>query len=952
MQTVSSLVERLDMSAEMAVEKLRYMLYEVESVDSEITDELCDILIDVNDDPDLAERIRKKRQDDIEKAQKRNARLKESAKKAAAAKRKEKEKQQADVEVEIAPTSDIADDSEPAEVDRPEVAEIIREKDLKPAAEIIHADETVETPAAPKPPKKEKEKKEPAIIIGTAVSKDEPRIQIVRADGTALEAHDEKAEQLLVVTAEAPVEVEEDKQIGLLAEAERRQEEEEERRARQRSHIKPDPAVVEEVKRKAAERMRKLQAERSAPVQQAGPPSRSHGGASPAAVQASFAGGISVAAPSGPPPVGVPSGKTARKKQKKQEKYRAEESKRRNAAAAIREYQSGSNMGPRKKKRRKDKDESVIVQEEDVFVPKPIEVDDAMTVEELANVMEIPVNEIILALMDQNILATKNQALTLDQIRGLAEPKGYDVQLVIREEEELFSDDADDPGDLVPRAPVVTVMGHVDHGKTSLLDHVRRANVAAGEAGGITQHIAAYDVPIGDQRLVFLDTPGHEAFTAMRARGAGVTDLVVLVVAADDGVKPQTIEAIDHAKAANVPIVVAINKCDKPDAQPDRVRQELTKYELIDESWGGKTSIKNISAKNGVGIDELMEVLVLEAEILELKANPRKRSRGTVVEAELSKGFGPVAWVLVQNGTLRVGDVFLAGTCAGRVRNMFNSRGESIQEAGPSTPVLVTGFDETPNAGDTFMGVEDERVARSIAEKRSFIARQKQERSRVRHVTLEDFHERMLAGEKSELNVLIKADVQGSVDALISSLAKVGNAEVQVKVVHSGVGGINESDVLLASASDAVILGFHVTANPKVQKLAEQEGVDIRTYRIIYELIENVRLALEGMLTPDKKEVITGNVEVRAVFRSSAHGNIAGCYVVSGEVTRGNLARIIRDDVIVYQGRIGSLRREKDDVRSVASGFECGVKLENYEDVKEGDIIQLYREDSIKKTLE
>jgi translation initiation factor IF-2 len=500
------------------------------------------------------------------------------------------------------------------------------------------------------------------------------------------------------------------------------------------------------------------------------------------------------------------------------------------------------------------------------------------------------------------------------------------------------------------RNPVVTVMGHVDHGKTTLLDKVRTANVAAGEAGGITQHIAAYHVELPTGGVTFLDTPGHEAFTQMRARGAHVTDVVVLVVAANDGVKPQTIEAIDHAKAAEVPIVVAINKCDLGNAQPDRVRQELTQYGLLDEQWGGKTVMKDISAKMGVGVEDLMELLVIQAEMLDLKANPTKRAKGAIIESEITIGLGPVAWVLVQNGTLRVGDAFLAGTTYGRVRSMTNSKGEEIQEAGPSMPVVVTGFNSPPDAGDVFIVTQEERLARSIAEKRAAAQRLKKGPA-VKHMTLEDFHARVAGSEQKTLQVIVKGDVQGSVDVLVTSLAKLGNEEVKVTVVHSGVGAVNESDVLLASASDAVVIGFHVTANPKVKKLAEAEGVDIRTYRIIYEMLEEIRSALEGLLTPDKKEVVTGHIEVRRIFHSSALGNIAGCYVQDGEVTRGVSARLIRDGVIVYQGRIDSLRREKDDARSVSTGFECGLKLEKYDDIQVGDIVEVFKIEQVAKIL-
>jgi translation initiation factor IF-2 len=648
-------------------------------------------------------------------------------------------------------------------------------------------------------------------------------------------------------------------------------------------------------------------------------------------------------------PAKTATGKTAKKRQKRAEKARAiEDSLRRDAAAAVREFEAGWGMGPAKKRRkRRAKDDTTEVEEQGGGV---IEVTEGMTVEALADALDMAVSDVILELMDENVLATKNQTLDLDMVRRIAARHEFEVRTIIPEEEELLAEEPDAPESLVLRAPVVTVMGHVDHGKTTLLDVVRTANVAAGEAGGITQHIAAYEVEMSQGRVVFLDTPGHEAFTQMRARGAQVTDVVVLVVAADDGVKPQTVEAIDHAKAAGVPIVVAINKCDKADAQPDRVRQELTQYELVDEAWGGKTIMKNISAKARQGVDDLMEMLVLEAQMLDLKANPNKRARGAIVESEITRGMGPVAWVLVQNGTLKVGDVFLAGSSYGRVRSMTSSRGEPVMEAGPSTPVLVTGFNTPPDAGDIFVVVQDERVARAVADKRGDLNRQKRGPS-AKRMTLEDFHARMLGGDQKTLHIIIKADVQGSVDVLESSFAKLGNEEVKVEIVHAGVGGINESDVLLASASDAVVLGFHVTANPKVQRLAEHEGVEIRTYLVIYEAIEEVRHALEGLLTPDIKEIISGHAEVRQVFRSSAIGNIAGCFQTDGETQRGSKVRLVRDGTVVYDGRVATVRRGKDDVRSVSTGFECGITLERYDDIQAGDIIESYREEQVAKTL-
>lgn len=915
MQTVSSLCDRLGISPDWALERLRYMFIEVDGPESKIDDDACDLLIECSDDPEVAEKVRKKVLGAANKEKELEEKRRAAAKKGAETRRAKAAAQRAAKKAQ-------AETVQEAEAKAQPVVEIVRGDGA--AVGVVLPE--VKTPAAKKPaakpvvaPKKKAEPKPkgPEIVIGSAVERAEPVVEIVRADGTHLKLDE-------AVVAEIPidhvVEEEEEEISEVLAEAERVQEEEEERKVKQASKplAKPDPAVVAEVQRKAAELMAKRLAQRQQEARRAG------------------------------------TGKTARKKQKRAERQRTSETIQRDAAAAVSQYLAGGQfgVGPRKRKRKKfraDTGEYEIVEE--VTESNVIEVEETMSVEELANAMGVGVNDLILDLMDLNIMATKNQELGLDVIRKLAEPKGFEVQSVIPEETELLIEEPDKPEDLRPRAPVITVMGHVDHGKTTFLDRVRSANVAAGEAGGITQHIAAYDVPIGNGRVVFLDTPGHEAFTAMRARGAQCTDIVVLVVAADDGVMPQTVEAIDHAKAAEVPIVVAVNKIDKPEAQPDRIRQELIKYDLMDEAWGGKTIMKNISAKQGVGVDELLELLVLQAEMLELKANPNKRARGTIIESEISRGQGPVAWVLVQSGTLRVGDVFLAGETYGRVRSMHTARGENVHEAGPATPVVVTGFSAPPNAGDAFIAVAEERTARAIAEKRADYARRKQGVG-ARRITLEDFHDQMLAGEKNVLNVVLKADVQGSVDVFKSSLAKVGTSEVEVKVVHSGVGAINESDVMLASASNAVIIGFHVTASPKAQKLAEQHGVDIRTYRIIYEAIEEVRLALEGMLAPESKETVTGHVEIRQVFRSSAVGNIAGCYVLDGEISRTSQVRLTRDGVVIHEGRLASLKRMKDDARSVSAGFECGIKLEGYEDIKPGDVIEAYRVEAVKRTLE
>ena len=940
MQTIASLAKKLDMNEEKALEALRYMLFEVNSMEAEISDEECDLLIEYDEDDSVAERVRdaklKERKKQEEAAKKAEQKRKAEAKKRAAEKAKQEAAEREAAEAaRLAAEAAAASGAVAAEREAPAAVEAEAaavEGAVKPSAKKKYAEIL---------PAQEKEKpKGPAIVIGSAIEHEKRTVEVLRADGTRLDIPEAET---IGLEQEAAVEEEEEEESGLLAEAQRRQEEEEKRRARAaaRPLPQPDPAVVAEVIRKAAERNQKQpkkeqakpakllklekqqRAERMLQAPEEEARQRKTGS----------------------------TGKTARKRMKRAEKERAEEILRRDAAIAVREYQSGGMAGgaPRRHKRKRvHEGEAAVAQ--GVETPEILEVEDRMTVEALAQAMDAPVNDIILDLMDHNVLATKNHTLGIDMIRQVAEARGFEVRTVIPEEESVLAAEPDNPEDLVARAPVITVMGHVDHGKTTLLDTVRSANVAEGEAGGITQHIAAYDVPIKNGRVVFLDTPGHEAFTQMRARGSKATDIVVLVVAADDGVMPQTIEAIDHARAAEVPIVVAINKCDKPDAQPDRIRQELTQYNLVDEQWGGKTIIKNISAKTKQGVDELMELLLLEAELLELKANPTKRAQGVIVESEITRGMGPVAWVLVQNGTLRVGDFFLAGETHGRVRTLQNSRGEHVQEAGPATPVVVTGFSEPPEAGTTFNVVSDERVARAIAERRTELSKQRLGPA-AKHITLEDFHAQLMAGEKNELRVVLKADVQGSVDVLSTSLAKLGNEEVRVDLVHGGVGGVNESDVLLASASDAVIIGFHVTANAKVKKLAEQEGVDIRTYRVIYEAIADVKAALEGMLAPESKETVTGHVEIRQIFRSSTFGNIAGCSVLDGEVVRGSQVRLTRDDQIIYTGRIGTLRRGKEDVRSVTAGLECGIKLENYEDIKEGDVIEAYKIEQVAKAL-
>jgi translation initiation factor IF-2 len=551
--------------------------------------------------------------------------------------------------------------------------------------------------------------------------------------------------------------------------------------------------------------------------------------------------------------------------------------------------------------------------------------------------------------MQMGQLVSINQLLDVNIAIEVAQEFGMEAQAVSLEKEAL-GEEAEDESQAVPRPPVVTIMGHVDHGKTLLLDAIRQTNVVEGESGGITQHIGAYKVKLDNGEVVFLDTPGHEAFTAMRARGAQVTDVVVLVVAADDGVMPQTIEAINHARAAQVPIVVAINKIDKPEANLEKVKQDLTKYDLVPEEWGGKTISVDVSAKQKQGLDTLLEMLLLEAEMLELKANPNKLARGSIIEAGLDRGRGAVATVLVQSGTLRVGDAFVCGLYSGRVRALLDDRGNRIKQALPSTPVEVLGLSGIPQAGDAFVVVPNERRAHQIAESRQQKEREQTLASTSR-ITLEDLHQQIKDGEVKELKVIIKADVQGSVEAVSEALEKLGTPEVKIISIHGSVGGITESDVMLASASNAIIVGFNVRPEPKATQLAERERVDINLYTVIYQLVADVKAAMEGLLEPVFKEIFLGRVEVRQVFNVSKVGRIAGCYVTEGKVNRGASCRLIRDSVVVYEGNIATLRRFKDDVKEVAAGYECGVGLENFQDIKQGDTVEAYTKEEIAPQL-
>ncbi|MDP5044688.1 MAG: translation initiation factor IF-2, partial [Leeuwenhoekiella sp.] len=553
--------------------------------------------------------------------------------------------------------------------------------------------------------------------------------------------------------------------------------------------------------------------------------------------------------------------------------------------------------------------------------------------------------------MSLGMMVTMNQRLDAETLSIVADEFGYEVDFVNADIKESVAVQEDAPEDLKPRAPIVTVMGHVDHGKTSLLDYIREENVIAGESGGITQHIGAYGVTLKDgQKIAFLDTPGHEAFTAMRARGAQVTDIAIIVVAADDDVMPQTKEAISHAQAAGVPIVFAINKIDKPTSNPEKIKEQLAQMNLLVEDWGGKIQSHDISAKTGVGVAELLEKVLLEAEILELKANPDKRANGTVVEAFLDKGRGYVSTILVEGGTLKIGDYVLAGTHSGKIKAMQDERGKEVKEAGPSTPVSILGLDGAPQAGDKFNVMEDEREAKDIASKRTQLQREQSVRTQ-KHITLDEIGRRIALGDFKELNIILKGDVDGSVEALTDSFAKLSTEEIVVNIIHKGVGAITESDVLLASASDAIIIGFNVRPAGNARQVADKEEIDIRTYSIIYDAINDLKDAMEGMLSPEMKEEITGNAEIRETFKISKIGTIAGCMVTSGKIFRNNGVRLIRDGVVVYTGELTSLKRFKDDVREVAKGYDCGMQIKNYNDIREGDIIESYHQVAVKKKL-
>jgi translation initiation factor IF-2 len=580
-----------------------------------------------------------------------------------------------------------------------------------------------------------------------------------------------------------------------------------------------------------------------------------------------------------------------------------------------------------------------------------LKVTEFVSANELASMMDIPVTDIISTCMNLGLFVSINQRLDAETLALLADEFGYKIEFVSAELQETVREEEDREEDLLPRPPIVTVMGHVDHGKTKLLDYIRRTNVIAGEAGGITQHIGAYAVTLDDDRhLTFLDTPGHEAFTAMRARGAQITDIAIIVVAADDGVMPQTKEAINHASAAGVPIVFAINKIDKPTANPEKIKEELAAMNYLVEDWGGKYQSQEISAKNGLNIDLLLEKVLLEAEMLELKANPNKAAVGTVIESSLDKGRGYTATVLVKAGTLRVGDIMIAGTNFGNVKAMYNERGGRIDEVGPSSPALVLGLNGAPQAGDKFNVMESEREAKDITNKRAQLQREQGLRTQ-KHITLDEIGRRIAIGNFQELNIIVKGDVDGSVEALSDSLIKLSTPEIQLNIIHKAVGQISESDILLAAASNAIIVGFQVRPSFNARKLAEKEEIDIRLYSIIYDAIEEIKAAMEGMLSPELKEEIVATLEVRDLFRVTRVGTVAGCYVKEGKITRNTKIRVIRDGIVIYTGELGSLKRFKDDVKEVVSGYECGLNISNFNDLKIGDIIEGYQEVEVKKTL-
>ncbi|WP_445666007.1 translation initiation factor IF-2 [Fodinibius sp. AD559] len=650
--------------------------------------------------------------------------------------------------------------------------------------------------------------------------------------------------------------------------------------------------------------------------------------------------------------------KKGKKKRRKRGKRVDEEDVEQKMKETLQKMQSSETVGSKRQKRRRQRkeereEEEQLQQELEELEDQIIEATEFITVSDLADLMDVKANDVITTCMDLGMMVSINQRLDASTIELVAEEYGYEVEFVDADDaiEEIELEE-DDPEDLEPRAPIITVMGHVDHGKTSLLDYIRKSQVAEGEAGGITQHVGAYEVTTDDGRpITFLDTPGHEAFTAMRSRGAQATDIVILVVAADDAVMPQTIEAINHAKAAGVSIIVAINKMDKPGANPDKIKQQLAEHDVLVEEYGGTNQVAEVSAMTGEGIPDLLDKVLIEAELMELKANPNRNADGVVLEARVDKGKGIVSNILVQNGTLEVGDPFVAGPCFGRVRAMEDEHGERIESAGPSTPLQLTGFDDIPQAGDKLVALNDEKKAKEIANQRQQIKRE-QDLRQSKHMSLDDLSRRLALGEIEDLNLIIKADVDGSIEALSGALQKLSNEEVSVNVIHTGAGAITESDVLLASASEAIIIGFQVRPTSNARKVAEEEEIDIRLFSVIYDAVDEVKDAMEGMLSPEISERLYGNAEVREIFKVSSVGTIAGCYVTDGKINRNNPVRVVRDGVVIYDGEIDALKRFKDDVKEVKSGYECGISIVNYNDIKVGDVIENYEVVEERRSLE
>ena len=623
--------------------------------------------------------------------------------------------------------------------------------------------------------------------------------------------------------------------------------------------------------------------------------------------------------------------------------------------ARMNEGKGKNNFGAKHRKEKRELASQKLQEEMEMqeLEKKVLKVTEFVTVNDLATLMNTPVTKVIGACMNLGLMVSINQRLDAETLVLVAEEFGYEIEFVTAEMNEAIAqeNEAEDDGNLVPRPPVVTVMGHVDHGKTSLLDYIRKANVIAGEAGGITQHIGAYNVILPDgQRITFLDTPGHEAFTAMRARGAKMTDIAIIIIAADDAIMPQTVEAINHAQAAGVPMIFAINKIDKPGANPDKIREQLANMNILVEEWGGKYQCQEISAKKGINVDKLLDKVLLEAELLELKANPDRRATGAIIESSLDKGRGYLATILVQNGTLHIGDIMLSGCYTGKVKAMFNERGQKVDEAGPSTPVSVLGLNGAPTAGEKFNVMGDEKEAKDIANRREQLLRIQGIKTQ-KHMTLEEIGRRIAIGNFKELNIIVKGDVDGSIEALSDSLLKLSTEEVRVNVIHKAVGAISESDVLLAAASDAIIIGFQVRPSVNARKLAEKEQIEIRLYSVIYDAINEVKSGIEGMLAPEEKEEVTATAEVQETFKISKVGTIAGCIVKEGKLTKTSKVRVIRDGIVVYTGELGSLRRFKDDVKEVSAGMDCGLNISGYNDVKVGDIIEAYNIVEIKRTL-